>query len=134
MVNGMWALIIDGTVREVTEIDPAGRFHPSLSWVGCGADVSPGDRYDDGVFGPPPVDNPAEAERAWRDGEIAAHEWLVSRHRAEIELQRDTTLTAEQYTELLQYLQALRDWPAAEAFPDSAQRPTAPPWIAEQTQ
>ena len=130
----MWALIVDGAVREVTEIDPAGRFHPSLTWVGCDAEVAPGDRYDGGAFESPPTDDPAEAERAWRDGEIAAHEWLVSRHRAEVELQRDTTLTAEQYAELLQYLQALRDWPAAEAFPDSAQRPVAPPWIAEQTQ
>ncbi|SDC64515.1 Phage tail assembly chaperone protein [Pseudomonas guariconensis] len=130
----MWALIVDGAVREVTEIDPAGRFHPTLTWVGCGAEVAPGDRYDDGAFWPPLAADPAEAERSWRDGEIAAHEWLVSRHRAEVELQRDTTLTAEQYAELLQYLQALRDWPAAEAFPDSAQRPVAPLWIAEQTQ
>lgn len=130
----MWALIVDGAVREVTEIDPAGRFHPSLTWVGCDAEVAPGDRYDGGAFGPPLAADPAEAERAWRDGEIAAHEWLVSRHRAEVELQRDTTLTAEQYTELLQYLQALRDWPAAEAFPDSSQRPAVPAWVAEQIQ
>lgn len=130
----MWALIVEGAVREVTEIDPAGRFHPSLTWVGCDAEVAPGDRYDGGAFGPPPVDDPADVERAWRDGEIATHEWLVFRHRGELELQRETTLTAEQYTELLEYLQALRDWPATEAFPDSTQRPTAPPWIAEQTQ
>ena len=134
MVTKMWARIDNGAVAEITDLDPAGRFHPSLLWVGCDADVAPGDRYDGGAFEPPLAADPTEAERAWRDGEIAAHEWLVSRHRAEVELQRDTTLTAEQYAELLQYLQALRDWPAAEAFPDSAQRPVAPPWIAEQTQ
>lgn len=130
----MWALIVEDVVREVTDIDPTGRFHPSLSWVDCDAEVVSGNRYEGGVFEPANAENPAASERAWRDGEIAAHEWLISRHRAEIELQRETTLTTGQYTELLQYLQALRDWPAAEAFPDSTQRPANPPWLAEQTQ
>ncbi len=80
------------------------------------------------------ADELAEAERAWRDGEIAAHEWLVSRHRAEVELQRDTTLTAEQYAELLQYLQELRDWPQSDWFPDPLSRPVRPEWIASQIQ
>lgn len=75
----------------------------------------------------------AASERAWRDGEIAQHEWLVSRHRAERDLARDTTLSAERFTVLLEYLQALRDWPAAEAFPGSAERPVAPPWLADLT-
>lgn len=26
----MWALIVDGVVWEITDIDPNGRFHPSL--------------------------------------------------------------------------------------------------------
>ncbi|GEO82850.1 hypothetical protein [Pararhodospirillum oryzae] len=29
----MWALIIDGLVSEITPLDPAGRYHPSLTWV-----------------------------------------------------------------------------------------------------
>lgn len=76
----------------------------------------------------------AAIERLWRDGELDATEWLRNRHRDQLDLGVTTTLSGEQFTELLQYLQALRDWPAVEAFPDSAQRPVAPPWIAEQTQ
>lgn len=129
-----WARIENDVVLEVTDVDPTKRFHPLLTWVICGAEVMPGDRYEDGAFGSPLGDGPATAERTWRDSEITTNEWLVSRHRGELELQRETTLTAEQYTELLEYLQALRDWPATEAFPNSTQRPTAPPWIAEQTQ
>ncbi|WP_230392763.1 phage tail assembly chaperone [Pseudomonas guariconensis] len=133
----MWALIVDDVVHEVTDIDPTGRFHPSLSWVSCKDDVGIGWRHLSGVFKPAKPDSGedlAEAERTWRDSEIDANEWLIFRHRAELDLHRETTLTAEQYTELLEYLQALRDWPATEAFPDSTQRPPAPPWIAEQTQ
>lgn len=129
-----WARIENDVVLEVTDIDPDNRFHPSLNWVECGAEVMPGNRYDDGAFRPLPADDPATTERTWRDSEIDANEWLISRHRAELDLRRETTLTAEQYTELLEYLQALRDWPATEAFPDSTQRPPAPPWIAEHTQ
>ena len=73
----------------------------------------------------------AAIERAWRDGEIAAHEWLVSRHRAERDLERATTLPVARFTALLEYLQALRDWPAAEAFPGAAERPMAPEWLAD---
>ena len=72
-------------------------------------------------------------ERTWRDGEIANHEWLVSRHRAEVDLQRSTTLPAERFRVLLEYLQALRDWPAAQAFPEITERPVAPSWLAELT-
>lgn len=51
----MWALIQNGTVSEVTDIDPAGRFHPSLVWVEFGADVKLGWTYDGGEFSPPIV-------------------------------------------------------------------------------
>lgn len=76
----------------------------------------------------------AADERVWRDAEVSSTEWLVTRHRDELDMQLDTTLTAEQFAELLVYRQALRDWPQTEAFPDSTQRPVAPPWIAEQTE
>lgn len=76
----------------------------------------------------------AEQERAWRDGELAARQWLRDRHRDEQDLQRETTLSAEQFAELLGYLQDLRDWPQSEHFPVIEHRPVAPAWIADQTQ
>lgn len=48
-----WALIIDGAVFEVTDLDPEGRFHPDLLWVACAADVGPGWRYANGAFSAP---------------------------------------------------------------------------------
>ena len=77
---------------------------------------------------------PSSRERAWRDGEIESFKWLRERHRDELELSSETTLTGGQYGELLTYMQQLRDWPAATGFPDPAARPTRPAWIAEQTQ
>ena len=53
MIN-MWALIQNGTVAEITDIDPAGRFHESLKWVLCSAVVQAGYRYADGKFSAPP--------------------------------------------------------------------------------
>lgn len=70
------------------------------------------------------------AERTWRQTELAATEWQVIRHRDEQELGRGTTLKAQQYLELLEYRQALRDWPGAGAFPSSVLRPSAPQWLA----
>ena len=88
------------------------------------------------LIDPPPLtlEQQAEQERQWRDAELAARQWLRDRHRDEQDLQRETTLTAEQFAELLAYLQALRDWPQSEFFPDIEHRPVVPGWVAEQTQ
>lgn len=49
----MWARIENGTVAEITNIDPVGRFHPSLAWVKCDAEPSDGWLYDGAAFSPP---------------------------------------------------------------------------------
>ena len=77
--------------------------------------------------------DPTIAERAWRDAEIESVKWLRERHRDEVDSSRPTTLTTEQSGELLDYVQALRDWPASADFPNIDARPVAPAWIAEQT-
>ncbi|WP_256205396.1 MULTISPECIES: phage tail assembly chaperone [unclassified Pseudomonas] len=82
----------------------------------------------------PTADELAAHERVWRDTQVSETEWLVARQRDEQDMQLATTLTAEQFTELLTYRQALRDWPQSGLFPDAEQRPVAPPWIAEQVQ
>lgn len=46
----MWALIIDDVVVELTDVNPEGRFHPSLIWVSCSKSVKTGMSYKDGVF------------------------------------------------------------------------------------
>lgn len=74
----------------------------------------------------------AARERAWRDAEVSGTEWLVTRHRDELDMQLETTLIAERFAELLEYRQALRDWPQTSTFPDASHRPVAPAWIAEQ--
>lgn len=51
----MWALIIDGIVRELTDEDPEGRFHPDLIWVTCDSSVMVGWSYVAGAFAPPPA-------------------------------------------------------------------------------
>lgn len=88
------------------------------------------------LIDPPPLstDELGAQERAWRDGELAARQWLRDRHRDEQDLGRPTTLSEAQFAELLEYLQALRDWPQTEAFPDSLLRPPPPNWIDLYTQ
>lgn len=78
--------------------------------------------------------DPEAAERVWRDAEIVRVAWLRDRHRDEVELGGETSITAEQYAELLAYLQALRDWPQSADFPDNRHRPLSPGWIAGQTE
>lgn len=71
-------------------------------------------------------------ERAWRDGEINSITWIRDRHRDQVEAGHATTLTADQFTQLLTYLQALRDWPESTSFPTTTARPVAPTWLASE--
>ncbi|QYX51513.1 hypothetical protein K3F44_18145 [Pseudomonas sp. S07E 245] len=72
------------------------------------------------------------AEREWRDRALSDVRWLRERHRDELDLVRETTLSAGQFAELLSYLQDLRDWPQSEHFPVIEDRPVCPPWIVQQ--
>lgn len=79
-----------------------------------------------------PSEQLAAVERDWRDAEVSSTEWLVARHRDEQDMQLVTTLTPAQFTDLLEYRQALRDWPQAVGFPDQLLRPKEPSWVQEQ--
>jgi hypothetical protein len=51
----LWALVVDGIVREITDNDPAGRYHPSLHWQLCDGDVREGDIWTGESYAPPPA-------------------------------------------------------------------------------
>lgn len=95
-----------------------------------------------GKKGEPVVSDPAppspkelqERERVWRTRELARYEWVTTRHRDEQDMGGTTSLTAQQFAELLQYRQALRDWPVADAFPDYEHRPEQPTWLSAQVE
>ncbi|PYY83639.1 phage tail protein [Pseudomonas sp. TKO26] len=86
------------------------------------------------VDAPEVIPDPAAQEREWRDSELVSVMWLRERHRDQLEIESPTTLTGEQFKELLVYMQSLRDWPQSPDFPQAEHRPVAPSWIAEQTQ
>jgi len=82
----------------------------------------------------PTVEEATAHERAWRDRQLSGSDALVTRHRDELEAERDTTLTVDQYRELQAFRLLLRDWPVAEHFPDVEYRPVAPSWLTDQTE
>lgn len=71
----------------------------------------------------------SDKERAWRNQEIERQVWLRERHRDEIDARLETTLSNEQFSELLAYIQALRDWTKSPAFPNPDQRPVKLDWF-----
>jgi len=92
------------------------------------------DGYPIAIDPPPPdAEALAEAERAWRDVQLALTDPQVSRHRDEVEDGGATSITANQYTELQSYRRQLRDWPQGAQFPLAEHRPIAPVWLTEQT-
>lgn len=51
-----WARIENSTVMEITDIDPVGRFHPSLIWVECPEEVGQHWTYDGNTFSAPIIE------------------------------------------------------------------------------
>lgn len=58
----MWARINDGVVAELTEIDPAGRFHSSIEWAAGADGVEVGWLYDGSAFSQSEIDPPTAAD------------------------------------------------------------------------
>jgi len=82
----------------------------------------------------PTLDELKARERSIRDRALLLTDPMIARHRDELEAERPTTLTAEQYKQLQGYRQDLRDWPESEHFPAVEHRPEQPAWLAEQLQ
>lgn len=74
----------------------------------------------------PTTDQLSTQARNKRDQLLSDTQWLVQRHRDQIEVAEPTTLTADQYKALLTYRQALRDVPTQSGFPDNIIFPKYP--------
>lgn len=99
----MWALIQSGAVAEITDIDPTGRFHPSVKWAECSTDVKTGWGYDGAAFTPPPGPDYAELrERALTRIDTAAG-------KARLRYVSAGQLIEEEYRQALHAVQAWRD-------------------------
>ena len=81
------------------------------------------------VAAPQTADELAYEARAWRDARLASTEWLVTRHRDELDLSMPQSLPSGQFASLLSYRQALRDMPSTDGFPSDSARPAAPEWL-----
>ena len=83
--------------------------------------------YLEAVNPPEPTDEQKTAEaRAERNRRIDAIRWRIERYQTQAAAGLETTETAEHYKAILLYVQALRDIPAQEGFPDAIEWPEEP--------
>ena len=71
-----------------------------------------------------PTEQTAAEVRAERDRRIDAVRWRIERYQTQEAAGVATTETAEQYQALLMYIQALRNVPEQDGFPDNVVWPT----------
>lgn len=120
--NGVVTALVTGDVDCGVEI-PAGK--PVLTgWI-----------YKGDTFSAPAAitlsqDAAATAERQWRAAVLVESDWLVTRHRDELDAGVQTSLSNKQFAKLLAHRQALRDWPGADDTADAESRPQPPKWLA----
>lgn len=113
-----WALIINEVVAETTTVDPAGRYHESLEWVGCGAEVLPGwVRAGGTLSAPPPVPVTWDDLRPERDRRLADCDWTMI---------ADAPLSTDERDAWKAYRQQLRELPSAQPDASAVVWPTPP--------
>jgi hypothetical protein len=126
--DGSYLVTLDGYPYHATEAETPEVYYAVRSLIDSGVQCQ---AYT------PPVTSDAEIqrnERLWRDAEIQRVSWLRERHRDQLDMGLKTALSSEQFSALLDYIQALRDWPQVDSFPATAKRPVTLPWLAAITQ
>ena len=73
-----------------------------------------------------PTEQKETEARAERDQRIDAIRWRIERYQTQAAAGLETTDTAEHYKAILLYVQALRDIPEQEGFPDAIEWPEEP--------
>lgn len=63
-----------------------------------------------------------------RETLFTACDWMTWRHRDQLDAGKPTTLTEAQWAELLDYREALRQWPVSGEYSESF--PAKPGWMA----
>lgn len=81
-------------------------------------------KSQDEIFNEMTLEEKAIFIRNKRDNLINNVIWQVERHKQEKELNINTTLTNEEYLNLLKYIQTLRDITTQEGFPENVTFPT----------
>ena len=82
--------------------------------------------YAEDIFVQP---EPALLARLWIEASLKTSETLVSEYRDARDLGGALPITAKQFSELLTWRQAVREWPQVAGYPIEASRPDTPAWI-----
>ncbi|MGN2405326.1 hypothetical protein ACTACD_05915 [Pseudomonas syringae] len=73
--------------------------------------------------------DPALLARLWIEASLKQSEALVAEYRDARDLGAALPITAKQFSELLTWRQAVREWPQVAGYPIEASRPDVPAWI-----
>ncbi|ARA80081.1 hypothetical protein ACDH60_12800 [Pseudomonas ficuserectae] len=73
--------------------------------------------------------DPGLLAKLWIEASLKASDKLVSEYRDARDLGGVLPITAEQFTQLLTWRQAVREWPLVSGYPDKATQPATPDWI-----
>ncbi|MGX0957848.1 hypothetical protein AB7M18_003976 [Pseudomonas viridiflava] len=73
--------------------------------------------------------DPALLAKLWIEASLKTSETLVSEYRDARDLGGALPITAKQFSELLTWRQAVREWPQVAGYPIEASRPVVPAWI-----
>lgn len=74
-----WARMLTGVVIEVTDVDPEGRYEPSIEWVEVPDEARPLSKFLDGEWTHPPEPQPVVEERQYSADDVRSALTLAER-------------------------------------------------------
>ena len=121
--DGSYVVTVAGNRCHVTQDYNSALFHAIGEYLRDGGDFL---EYAEDIF---VESDPALVARVWIDTTLKASENVVSEYRDARDLEEAPSITSEQFTELLKWRRAVREWPQVEGYPLESTRPEMPVWI-----
>lgn len=118
----------DGILRSHGFMAADGEYRPIE--VDVDFELQPGEwKFDNGEWVPVESASTESGCRLLRTLYLQATDWCVQRHMEQQAMSLPTTLGVEQYHQLLEYRQRLRDLPTAPGFPEDTRVPPIPGFL-----
>ncbi|QLG94899.1 hypothetical protein HZF02_24480 [Pseudomonas yamanorum] len=121
--DGTFVVTIDGNRCHVTKEYNDSLYKAVRAYLKSGGDFT---KYAEDIV---VESDPLVLARLWVETSLQTSENIVAQYRDARDLGDETPITSEQFTGLLAWRKAVREWPKEKNYPAVSSQPNAPDWL-----
>lgn len=123
--DGTFVVTLDGNRSHVSRQYDNALFEAVTQYLKDGGESSP---YSEDIV---VKADPLVLAKYWVEVQIKASENIVSQYRDARDMEDELPITSTQFTALLNWRKAVRDWPKSELYPQEDSKPITPDWLVK---